>query len=51
LGYQRATTDIDLLLPPTREQGERVRRALLTLPDRVILERALELVRRGGKPA
>ena len=35
LGYQRATTDIDLLLCPTREQGERVRRALLTLPDRV----------------
>lgn len=35
LGYQRATTDIDLLLPPSREQGERTRRALLTLPDRV----------------
>ena len=35
LGYQRATTDIDLLLCPTREQGERVQRALLTLPDRV----------------
>lgn len=35
LGYQRATTDIDLLLPPTREQGERTQRALLTLPDQV----------------
>lgn len=35
LGYQRATTDIDLLLRPTQEQGERARRALLTLPDRV----------------
>jgi len=35
LGYQRATTDIDLLLCPTREQGERTRRALLTLPDKV----------------
>lgn len=35
LGYQRATTDIDLLLQPTREQGERARRALLTLPDQV----------------
>ncbi len=34
LGYQRATVDIDLLLRPEREQGERVRRALLTLPDR-----------------
>lgn len=34
LGYQRATVDIDLLLRPERDQGERVRRALLTLPDR-----------------
>ena len=33
LGYQRGTTDIDVLLPPNREQGERVRRALLVLPD------------------
>lgn len=38
LGYQRATTDIDLLLRPTREQGERVQRALLSLPDRVALQ-------------
>ena len=38
LGYQRATTDIDLLLRPTREQGERARRALLTLPDKVALQ-------------
>lgn len=34
LGYQRATVDIDLLLRPEREQGERVRRALLSLPDK-----------------
>lgn len=34
LGYQRGTTDIDIVLRPTREQGERVRRALLVLPDR-----------------
>ena len=34
LGYQRATVDIDLLLRPERDQGERVRRTLLTLPDR-----------------
>ena len=38
LGYIRATTDIDLLLRPTHEQGERARRALLTLPDRVAAE-------------
>ena len=34
LGYQRGTTDIDVLMRPTREQGERARRALLLLPDR-----------------
>ncbi len=34
LGYQRGTTDIDIVLRPTSEQGERVRRALLLLPDR-----------------
>ena len=35
LGYQRGTTDIDLVLRPTREQGERVKQALLLLPDKV----------------
>ena len=34
LGHQRGTTDIDVVLRPTREQGERVKRALL-LPDKV----------------
>lgn len=34
-GYQRATTDIDILVPPTRESAERVTRALLVLRDRV----------------
>ncbi len=34
LGYVRTTTDIDVLLPPDRATGERVRRALLVLPDR-----------------
>lgn len=38
LGYLRATIDIDLLLRPTREQGERVRKALATLPDGVARE-------------
>ena len=33
LGYQRATTDIDLLVPRSAEAGERVKRALLALPD------------------
>lgn len=38
LGYERGTTDIDLLLQPTREQGERTRQALLLLPDGVARE-------------
>ncbi|MBI4938237.1 MAG: nucleotidyltransferase [Nitrosomonadales bacterium] len=33
-GYYRATTDIDILVPPTREQGKRVIEALLALPER-----------------
>lgn len=33
-GYQRATTDIDLMVPAGREHGARVRRALLLLPDK-----------------
>jgi predicted nucleotidyltransferase len=38
LGYQRGTTDIDVMLRPTREQGERVKQALLLLPDKVSQE-------------
>lgn len=37
-GYQRATTDIDLLVPATAEAGRRLRDALLTLPDRAAAE-------------
>ncbi len=35
LGYLRATTDIDLLLPRSRETADRVKRALLVLADKV----------------
>lgn len=35
LGYQRGTVDIDIVLRPTREQGEKVKTALLLLPDGV----------------
>lgn len=38
LGYQRGTVDIDVVLRPTREQGERARAALLVLPDGVAKE-------------
>lgn len=31
-GHQRATRDIDILVPPTLEAGERVKRALLVMP-------------------
>lgn len=32
-GYHRATTDIDVLVPATRESGATIRRALMVLPD------------------
>ena len=35
LGYQRATTDIDLLLPRSLQTGERMKRALMILADNV----------------
>lgn len=37
-GYQRATTDIDLLLPATFEAGVSVKAALMVLPDGVASE-------------
>jgi predicted nucleotidyltransferase len=32
-GYQRATTDIDLVVPGSVQSGERIREALMVLPD------------------
>lgn len=32
-GYHRATTDVDLLVPATRQAGERIKAALMGLPD------------------
>jgi hypothetical protein len=37
-GYHRATTDIDLLVPATREAGEKTRQALMVLPDQAALD-------------
>jgi predicted nucleotidyltransferase len=37
-GYHRATTDIDVLVPATREAGERIKEALLVLPDQAARE-------------
>lgn len=33
-GYHRATTDIDVLVPATRAAGERIKEALMILPDK-----------------
>ena len=35
LGYQRGTVDIDIVVQPSVDQGERIRRALLLLPEGV----------------
>jgi predicted nucleotidyltransferase len=46
-GYYRATVDIDILVPATAEQGEKVRRALLVLPQGVSAEMDPEWFREG----
>lgn len=46
-GYQRATTDIDLLVPPTAEAGQRVKDALMVLPDQVAKDIAPEWFEEG----
>ncbi len=37
-GYHRATTDIDLLLPATPSAGEKLKSALMVLPDQAAKE-------------
>ena len=37
-GYQRATTDIDIVFPATAAAGQRVKDALMILPDRAAEE-------------
>lgn len=37
-GYHRATTDIDVLVAADRESGEKLKRALLLLPDKAAEE-------------
>jgi predicted nucleotidyltransferase len=37
-GYQRATTDIDIVFPATAAAGQRVKDALMILPDRAAKE-------------
>ena len=37
-GYHRATVDIDVLVPATRQSGEKVKQALMVLPDQAAKE-------------
>lgn len=47
-GYQRATADIDLLVPGLAEAGKRIKQALLTLPDGVAAEFDPAWLEEGG---
>lgn len=46
-GYHRATTDIDVLVPARRDAGERIRRALMVLPDQAAKDIAPEWFEQG----
>ncbi len=37
-GYHRATTDIDVLVPATRQAGTKIKQALMVLPDQAARE-------------
>ncbi len=37
-GYHRATSDIDVLVPATRQAGEKIKAALMVLPDQAARE-------------
>lgn len=37
-GYHRATTDIDVLVPANRQSGEKIKQALMVLPDQAAKE-------------
>jgi predicted nucleotidyltransferase len=41
-GYQRATTDIDVLIPATAQAGQRLKDALMVLPDQAAKDLELE---------
>jgi predicted nucleotidyltransferase len=48
-GYHRATTGIDVLVPATQESGERVKAALMVLPDQVAMDLEPEWFTEGEK--
>ncbi len=37
-GYHRATTDVDLLVPASPQAGEKVKQALMVLPDQAAVD-------------
>ncbi|GAB3492871.1 hypothetical protein GCM10027399_12060 [Curvibacter fontanus] len=47
-GYQRATTDIDVVVPATIEAGLRVKQALMVLPDQAARDLKPEWFEEGG---
>ena len=46
-GYPRATTDIDVVVPATREAGRKIKDALMVLPDQVAKDIAVEWFEEG----
>ena len=46
-GYQRATTDIDVVVPATLDAGQRIKDALMQLPDGIAKEIQLEWFEEG----
>jgi hypothetical protein len=52
-GYHRATSDIDILAPATKESGAKVKTALMVLPDQTAKTAFCDVRHsfgRGGKP-
>ena len=46
-GYPRATTDIDVVVPATKQAGRKIKEALMVLPDQVAKEMAVEWFEEG----
>jgi len=46
-GYPRATADIDVVVPATRQAGRKIKDALMVLPDQVAKEIAVEWFEEG----
>ena len=49
-GYQRATIDIDLLVPGNAASGQRIKDALMVLPDQAANDRSGTTTKQAAKP-